>query len=414
MSQYTYEEHSQRLRNLQLAERNVVSCIRKNMITNYIPGQFIYAGKCPGTPQEDEKFFTYLKECGVGIVQLWSGWFEGRWRGKEMFRPADPEGTRRFLEEAHNYGIKVLPYTATNFFERTDEYFNPTWAHEQSFDLVEFYYHLAHCSANSPGWRTQILHQLTALLDDYDFDGIYNDTGYIRKSDYPHVKASMEVADDICAFREARDFDGGMQDMMAIIYSEVKRRNGIVKIHKDGADTIHTTEKIYDYLWVGEGVDDINAVREKTKCYAPYVVPDFNFATQNENERYLNTIPFMQFPVLRDGTTGIASANAAVPDTVFAMQWLKLYKKMATEAAWFYMDVEAPGIIRRKGLSTVVSLFVNLEFYAVLANFSEHEDMVVVNGQFVVVDPVSGEKQIGSEVLLPPRGIVVIKRKNLE
>ncbi|MBR1969456.1 MAG: hypothetical protein IKA17_03770 [Clostridia bacterium] len=66
--------------------------------------------------------------------------------------------------------------------------------------------------------------------------------------------------------------------------------NGIYKIHKDGADKIHTKEKIYDYIWVGEGVKSIDSVRERTKVYEPYVVPDFNFKTDNEAERYLNTM----------------------------------------------------------------------------------------------------------------------------
>jgi len=379
VSDFTYEEHRQRLINLKLAELNVITHSAKRMITNYIPGQFVYADSNPGLPEDNEKFFSYLEKSGVGILQLWSGWYDGTWQGREMYKPRKPEETHEFLEMAHRHGLKVLPYTATNFYERTDDTFNPSWAFPKEFDLVECDYHLAHCSPNSPGWRTRILHQLTTLMDNYEFDGIYNDTGYIRKSDYPHTRLSMDIDDEVIPFREARDFDGGMEDMMALIYSEVKRRNGIYKIHKDGADKIHTKEKIYDYIWVGEGVKDIDNVRERTKDYDPYVVPDFNFKTDNENERYLNTIPFMQFPVLRDGTTGIVSDDAAVPDSELAMKWLALYNKMATDGAWYYMEAEVPGLVKLKGLNTVVSLFVNLDFYMVLANFSDKDDTIMLN-----------------------------------
>lgn len=413
VNDFSYDEHKQRLLNLQLVEQSVVRYKRREMISNYIPGQYIYTGRNPGNPEDDDRLFAKLKENGVGLIQLWSRWYDNPWQGMSMYQPRDSAGTHQFLELAHKHGLKVLPYTSTNFYERTDPFFNPGWAFPQPYDLVEFDYHLAHCSASSPGWRAHILHQLTNLMDNYAFDGIYNDTGYIRKSDYYHSNISREMADEIPAFSETRDYDGGMEDMLGLIYSEVKRRNGIVKVHKDGADKFHVTQKIYDYLWVGEGVKSLETVRDLTMNYDPYVVPDFNFSTDNEDLRYLNTIPFMQFPIVRDATVGIASEDAAVPDTERTYSWLKLYNKMATEGAWFYMDVEAPRILPRKGLDTVVSLFVNLDLYVVAANFSDKEDTIGVTGEFVKVDPVLGETRIGHEITLAPQSFCVLKKVQL-
>lgn len=413
LKDFNYEEHKQRLLNLQLAERSILTHRGKHMIADYIPGHFIYRGRKPGLPEEDEKLFSYLEENGVGLLQLWSGWYKDKtWQGREMYTYAEPEKIHAFLDLAHQHHIKVLPYTSTNFYERTHDFFNPAWAYSKDFDLVEFDYHLAHCSPNSPGWRAHILRQMARLMDEYEFDGLYNDTGYARRSDYPHTDLPLDIEDEIPTFPENRTLDGGMDDLLGLIYHEVKQRNGIYKLHMYGSETIRGTQRIYDYLWVGEGDRSLDKVRERTKNYAPYVVPDFNFHTDNEAERYLNTIPYLQFPVLRDGTVGIASVDAAVPDTELAMNWFRLYKKMATEGAWHYMDVEAPTLIRRKGWDTVASLFVNLDFYIVLANFSEREDTVVLNGDFVLCDPVKGESPVTGEIKIPARNLVVVRRKN--
>lgn len=415
MYNYTAEDHRKRLENLKIAERQVKSCLRKEMITDYIPGHFVYPSAEPNTPEKDEQLFQYLSDCGVGIIQLWSKWFKGRWRGQEMYRPILDTETKQFIDMVHRYGMKILPYTATNFFERFDPTFNPDWAYDEKYDLKEYNYSLAHCSATSPSWRAHLLKQFTSLLDDYEFDGLYIDAGYIRRSDFLgadkyYEEEPVRVKDEIHAFRETEDFDGGMQDLMALIYSEVKKRNGILKIHKEGTDTIHTDLKIYDYLWVGEAVKDISFLREKVKGYEPYVVPDFNFGTIDEHERYLNTIPYMQFPILRNGTTGIASPGAAIPDMGTAMNWLSLYKQMTPEGTWCYIDAKIPNMILSSGKETVASLFVNLDFYLVLANYSQQSDFVTLSGKFVEIDPEVGEKEVSDSFQLEGRQMKILKK----
>ena len=65
-----------------------------------------------------------------------------------------------------------------------------------------------------------------------------------------------------------------MTDLLYLIYSEVKRRGGIYKMHADFANQPLTGGlKVYDYLWVGENVDNADGLREAVKNHAPYVVP---------------------------------------------------------------------------------------------------------------------------------------------
>ena len=65
-----------------------------------------------------------------------------------------------------------------------------------------------------------------------------------------------------------------MTDLLYLIYSEVKRRGGIYKMHADRANEPQTGGlKVYDYLWVGENVENADGLREATKNHTPYVVP---------------------------------------------------------------------------------------------------------------------------------------------
>ena len=42
LASYTGEDHRRRLENIALAERGVRNCLRKHLITDYLPGQCVY------------------------------------------------------------------------------------------------------------------------------------------------------------------------------------------------------------------------------------------------------------------------------------------------------------------------------------------------------------------------------------
>ena len=121
--------------------------------------------------------------------------------------------------------MKVIVYASSGFFEKRDPDFRQEWARDQ--DLVELFYHYARCSPASPGWRAYLLKQLVRILDEYGVDGIYNDLGYLRLAGNP----ARPTKDEVLAFRETETNDGALGDLLGLIYEEVKRRGGIVKVH---------------------------------------------------------------------------------------------------------------------------------------------------------------------------------------
>jgi len=88
--------------------------------------------------------------------------------------------------------------------------------------------------------------------------------------------------------------------------------------------------RVYDYLWVGEGVGNLDAMREAVKAYPPYVVPcpDMTFAQyDNKDEPYLHAIPYMQFPMLQAGRP-FTGERAMVPGVAYNTDpndfWMRL------------------------------------------------------------------------------------------
>ena len=76
-----------------------------------------------------------------------------------------------------------------------------------------------------------------------------------------------------------------------------------MKMHYVGSK-IPQMRQLWDYLWVGEGANNADKTREECKNHPPYVVPCLDLSTatvQNEDELYLHSIPYMQFPLLLAG-----------------------------------------------------------------------------------------------------------------
>ena len=425
MYNFTREDHRIRLENIRLIENNLKDVLKKDLITYYEPAQYVWPKVRFDNLEEDEKKLKELSEQGIQIIQIWehcsdfmrpdgslgpraeSDPHQGEW----MYRPYDKEKATEFINLVHKYGMKILPYTSTNFFVRQSPLFEEGWASDKMFDLGAC---LAHCSALSPGWREQIVRQYATLLDEYDFDGVYIDTGYQRITDYSGYMHYYDdevrtAADEILAFEESREHDGGMQDLLGLIYGEVKKRGKILKLHKEGYDTVQSDFKVYDYLWVGEAVRNINHIREHSKAYDAYVIPDFNYPVPNDDERYLNTIPYMQFPVMRDAKMGIGSKDAGVPDFERMVKWLKLYKEMTSYGTWAYIDIKVPKFINPEGDETVVTAFINREMYIVLANYSDEKDTVKLNGTFTEVT-IDGDKgEVKDEITLNPREMKILR-----
>ena len=431
ISQYSAEDHRRRLKNIAACEQAVHSCLRKYLVTGYLPGQCSYnLGEYPcRKPWEigewDVQELDRLKDHGIRLIQLHEEWNDSqRLFGAHKFAPLNPAGFRRFIGLAHQRGMKVIVYASSGFFERRDPDFRPEWARDQ--DLVELFYHYARCSPASPGWRAYFLKQLARLLDQYGVDGIYNDLGYLRLAGNP----ARPTDDEVLAFEETATHDGALEDLLSLICEEVRRRGGIVKVHCGAADRPQANLHVYDYLWVGEEVESGDALRETVKDYPPYVVPCLDMSRariQNEDELYLHAIPYLQFPLLLAGKP-FTGERATIPGIQYAPEaedfwtqhcrsvwkhyqshwdgpysygwwdsvpgrpqarathadWLRQYAPMVEEGSWAWLDIKDSQLFRGPLPHHVVaSVFANREIWLVLANYGQSALEVATSQTYV-------------------------------
>ena len=297
------------------------------------------------------------------------------------------------------------------YFDRKDPDFRPEWASQH--DLREIYFQYAHCSPVSPGWRAYFCRHLVKILDDYGVDGIYNDLGYSQPGS-PDPK--LQARDEVLAFEETTTHDGALEDLLGLIYAEVHRRGGVVKVHRSGTHAPQTAVKVYDYLWVGEGGRDGDLLRKATKNHPPYVVPCLDMSrakVEREDDLYLGAIPYMQFPLLLAGRpfTGERASipgiqyppeercfwtrhNRAIwkhyqahPEGPFSygwwdsvpgrpearpthQRWLKQYSPLVEEGTWAWLEIAESDLFSAPLPKEVVaSVFANRGFYLVLANY---------------------------------------------
>jgi hypothetical protein len=419
---YSPEDHRSRLQNIAVCERNIRKCMRKHLITSYLPGQCCYnlgeyPCRKPWDPDEyDERELDRLQGHGIKLIQVFDEWNDSlRLFGGHKLKALNPEGFRRFVDMVHRRRMKIIAYVSSGFIQRTDPDFRPEWS-RQGDVLRVGYWHLARCSPASAGWRAYLLPRIVQVLDDYGLDGIYNDCGYVvnaRKSQ------STPTKDEILAFEETVNHDGALADLLALIYTEVKRRGGILKLHVDAARQPRTGDaKVYDYLWVGEGVRDVDGLRESVKNHRPYVVPcvDLNFAKiENEDEPYLHAIPYMQFPVLQAGRP-FTGERAMIPGIEYTLReddfwmrrcrdawkyyqanpegpyaygqwdsipgrpetrtaharWLERYLPLVEEGTWAWLEIGDSSLFTHPLPQNVVaSAFANRRLYLVLANYGQ-------------------------------------------
>jgi hypothetical protein len=465
LKSYTAEDHRRRLANIAICTRGIRKFMRKHLVTNYLPGQCAYnLGEYPcrkpwDIGEYDERELDRLKEHGIQLIQVFDEWNDSlRLFGGDKYTALNPAGFRRFIDMAHRRGMKVLTYSSTGFLQWTDPDFRPEWAAKDSRCSLGFW-DMAHCSPASPGWRAYLLPRLTRILDEYGADGIYNDAGYVInavKATLPDSSPMKSLAKDaMSAFEETPQYDGALADLLALFYEEVNRRGGIMKLHVSGAQTPPVGDlKVYDYLWVGEGIDNADGLREEVKNYAPYLVPciDMTFAKiANEDEQYLHAIPYMQFPLLQagkpyTGERGMIPGVKYVSDNDFWMkrcreawkyyhahpngphsygswdavpgrseirqkhaQWLKRYMPLVEDGTWAFLEMgDSDFFARPLPKDVVASAFANRELYLVLANYGRTAVEIETTSNYGPSDgsAASPEKRWN----LPPRSLKIIRR----
>lgn len=307
MKNLTLEQHRQRIENIRYAENANRRYFRRKRIHDYLSGQCIYnLGEYPTrfsiAPTEyDNKLLAELAENGVKLIQIHEEWNDSiRRLGADKLSCHDPEGMKKFVALCHSFGIKVIPYASTGYFHEFDPDFTEEFCRGTS-RLQQLYFSYRLAWAGSEKWRSYMLPRMMQILDDYEFDGLYNDMGYDgrRFARYEAIKrGSLDFS---------IPYDPTVEDLLSAIYGEIKSRGGIYKVHFDRNSAPPVKEKVYDYLWIGEAMENTQIGVGKT--YEDFVVPcpDFGFNTDptkmncNFEYHYARTIPFLQFPLLTRG-----------------------------------------------------------------------------------------------------------------
>ena len=459
LKSYTAADHRRRLQNIGLAAHAISSCLRKHLVTSYLPGQCAYnLGEYPcvkpwNPDQHDEQELDRLHAHGIQLVQLFDESNDSlRLFGGHKLTPLNPDGLRRFVELAHRRGIKVITYASTGWLQYKDPDLRPEW-YRPGDGVTVGYWDMVRCSPASPGWRAYLLPQMVRFLDDFGLDGLYDDWGYIPNS---QKRVATLAKDEVPAFEETPTHDGAITDLLQLVYAEIKRRGGVFKLHCDGANQPQTGgARVYDYLWVGEGVGAADGLREAVKNHPPYVVPclDMTFTKiDDDNEPYLHVIPYLQFPLLQAGRpwTGergwvpgvkypggendfwvkrcraIAAQLKAHPDGPYTYggwdsvpgraetrpthaRWLKQYLPLVEEGTWAWLEIGQSSLFAGplpKGV--VVSAFANRELWLVVANYSRSGVEVETTADHVLADQPSSPP--GKRWAVPARSLRILRR----
>lgn len=451
---FTADDHQRRLANIGICTRKIHRCLRKHLITDYLPAQCVYnMGEYPSrTPWEpgeyDEQELDRLKQHGIQLIHVMDEWNDryGLFGGNKL-TAVNPEGFRRFVAMVHNRGMKILAYASSGYFNASDPDYRKEWS--RPGDGLFGWWDLVRCSPASPGWRAYFLPRMVQILEDYELDGLYNDWGYV-----PNAAKRIEepALDEMAAFNETPEYDGAVTDLLYLIYSEVKRRGGIYKMHADRANEPRTGGlKVYDYLWVGENVANADGLREATKNHTPYVVPCIQGTaarTEGADEHFLHSIPYMQFPLLQGGrpltgeraaipiprlpgvTSGGFYAEAwkyyqAHPDGPYIYggwdpippnpemrpahaRWLKNYLPMAENGTWAYLEIADSDLFAAPlPENCVASAFANRHLYLVLANYGQSAQQVATTDAYVTTDDLAAAP--ARQWQLPPRSLQILR-----
>ena len=220
-------EQLTRGRNLADAHAAVDDCLRLHFIRDYIPGQVTYnLGEYPNRfsirPTEyDAELLATLADSGVGLIQIHEEWNDSmRMLGADKYTSHDPEGLHEFVDLVHSLGMKIIPYASTGFFQITDPDFREEWFNAEKTRLIEMYFDYAHCSPASASWREYILPRFERILDQYGFDGLYDDLGYRDLSELPVPDGQVAPA----PYPHA-----AIEDLLALVMDMCHERGGEIR-----------------------------------------------------------------------------------------------------------------------------------------------------------------------------------------
>ena len=410
----TLEQQRTRIENINKSVIGNKKYLRRKRIHDYLPGQAVYnLGDYPApfsiAPTDyDREMLRDMAANGVELIQIHEEWNDAvRHLGADKFTCFDPKGMEQFIDLAHECGIKIIPYVSSGFFHEYDPDFDEKFILRRYYATGGMHFKYVRCAVGSAEWRQYLLPRTIAVLDRYNFDGIYNDMGY---------DGAFRINGWLS--REGNDgYDPECEDLLSMIYGEVKRRGGIYKLHRSNNNPAPCLDKVYDYLWIGENVQNTGVGIGKT--FEDYVIPcqDKKRVSYDDPDYYFAAvIPFLQFPLLTSrgrpllgkrieedipyygNENGMGSEYAfnkrigeymkahpngpytyslwsAIPDDVEEYprwcRYLALYRPMVTENTLAFIELrDSADILSPLPDEVYASMFVNEARYLVVSNFT--------------------------------------------
>lgn len=427
MKHLTLEQQRARISNIDSAAASNKSYSVRHRVQDYLFGQAIYnLGDYPvrfsiAPTEYDVDMITDMAANGVKLIQIHEEWNDAiRVLGADKFSCFDPDGMRKFIDLCHYVGIKIIPYVSSGYLQEDDLDMRPEFTVTDRVCCNGLYFRYRRCSAGSPEWRNYILSKTEEILDEYGFDGIYNDLGTDSNFTGHPIKLS-----------DGKEYDPEIEDLLGTIYHEVKRRGGIYKLHCDcGYNRPPCIDRVYDYLWVGESKSELKLGMGSD--YDDYVVPCQDkrvLRSDNPDYYYAMTIPYLQFPLLttrgrpqygrridadvhyynidRNGPTNsylrcieikkymkehpkgpyVYTHWSPIPDDPAEYErwcfYRQLYEPMVEDGSVVYSEIkESSEIISDIHENICVSMFVNEKTYLVISNFTGKPYKVLLSNPY--------------------------------
>ena len=429
MKSLTLEQHRKRIDNMRSAEERVQKYHKKIKFQNYIPGHVVYnmgdyPAKVDMAPTEyDHDVLKKLADDGYQWIQWHSDCIDwARCYGGDTFMNGDWEETQRFIDLAHSFGHKLIPYISPTYFPVTDPDFREDFTNLKCACPTTA---VCLCSGNlgSASWREYNYRKTFEVMDRFNFDGIYGDFGYDKFLVKSTWVSEPYDKDDQWLY-EPLEYDPVAEDYLGMIYSELKSRGLLYKLHLGAFQPIPVKDKVYDYLWVGEACKNAKDILHCTD-HVPYLVPAFdrNAAQLPDPETaYVLTIPFGQFPILYygrpkgmknslklEGVTYYINPSrsdevrkyyqshpdgpytysewSSIPDDPMeyrrSADYLKLYKPMVTDGSVLRMEIRESDLVKSPIPEDVyISMFTNEEQYLVVGNVSGEPYTLALDGRW--------------------------------
>ena len=137
------------------------------------PHQIIMAGWAEGeeewSPPSDETVKNWAQN-GINIILGGANYFSG-----DYSHPTHPDKTRHFVETAHKYGMRVIPYVTFSDWNMVAPGYQEHALDWMNSSGTEFRTETSLMCFSAEGWREHFEKEIESLMSQFDFDGLYID-----------------------------------------------------------------------------------------------------------------------------------------------------------------------------------------------------------------------------------------------